>query len=175
MLPALAAFLGAWFAAQFALRRFTKEKVWEKKAEAYTAIFGALHHIGNWYSENFDALVASREVPSEREEELSKEYDKARAQLQLVIDSNIWVLPWECRVIVQAMFTKMEMKKDDWLSHLDENQSSILEARNKLRSLARADQGVAPQKWRSMRAWVVARTHWLQRSRDPKESDDIPF
>ena len=39
--PALASFAGAWLASKFALNSFYKQKVWERKAEAYTSIFSA--------------------------------------------------------------------------------------------------------------------------------------
>jgi hypothetical protein len=42
VLPFIAATLGAWFTAHFSLRRFFREKEWERKTLAYTAIFEAL-------------------------------------------------------------------------------------------------------------------------------------
>jgi len=45
----IASFFGAWLAARFALYRFYREKVWERKIAAYTAIFEALHDMGRWY------------------------------------------------------------------------------------------------------------------------------
>ena len=39
VLPFIAATLGAWFTAHFSLRRFFREKEWERKTQAYTAIF----------------------------------------------------------------------------------------------------------------------------------------
>lgn len=48
VLPFIAAALGAWFTAHFSLRRFFREKEWERKTQAYTAIFEALHNMRAW-------------------------------------------------------------------------------------------------------------------------------
>ena len=42
ILSALASFAGAWLASKWALSSFYKQKVWERKLAAYTAIFEAL-------------------------------------------------------------------------------------------------------------------------------------
>jgi hypothetical protein len=49
VLPFIAAALGAWFTAHFSLRRFFREKEWERKTQAYTAIFEALHNMRAWF------------------------------------------------------------------------------------------------------------------------------
>jgi hypothetical protein len=52
LVPALtiaASFLGAWLAAHFALASFYRERIWERKAATYSAIFEALSVINRWY------------------------------------------------------------------------------------------------------------------------------
>ena len=39
---ALASFAGAWLASKWALNSFYRQKVWERKLAAYTAIFDSL-------------------------------------------------------------------------------------------------------------------------------------
>lgn len=76
---AITSFLGAWLAANLALKRFYKEKMWERKAAAYTTIFEALHHIRNWYAKNLDAYFEQRDISDEKTKELQKFANKAEA------------------------------------------------------------------------------------------------
>jgi hypothetical protein len=57
LLTLIASFAGTWFAAHFALRRFYREKVWERKTAAYTAIFEALYDMSLWFETQFNAEI----------------------------------------------------------------------------------------------------------------------
>jgi hypothetical protein len=60
---AITASLAAWLTATLALRRFRSEKVWERKAEAYTATFQALHTMSRWYDEHWSAMDRGLNLP----------------------------------------------------------------------------------------------------------------
>jgi hypothetical protein len=70
MIAALASFVGAWIAARLAFARFSREKVWERKAVAYTAIFDALHHIGRWYGKHYEAALTREEIDDEKTKDI---------------------------------------------------------------------------------------------------------
>src|ERR1700712_4893218 len=89
---AVASFIGAWFAARFALSRFYREKVWERKAAAYTAIFEALHFIEQWFSEHQDAYFEQREISEEETKRLSKASNDAEAELARRLASETWLI-----------------------------------------------------------------------------------
>jgi hypothetical protein len=97
IIAAVASFLGAWFAAQLALGRFYREKLWQRKVEAYSAMFDALHHMNRWFEEHLRAARASREIPDQTSNQLGSSYDKAQAELLRRLDSEIWLLPADCR------------------------------------------------------------------------------
>jgi hypothetical protein len=82
VLPFIAAALGAWFTAHFSLRRFFREKEWERKTQAYSAIFEALHDMRLWFDEHWDAEVEGHKISEEKKAELGKAYRKAKAALQ---------------------------------------------------------------------------------------------
>lgn len=70
ILSAVAAFIGSWLAARFALDRFRHEKIWEKRAAAYTAIFDMLQELQTQWMDESDidhkAFVQAREIFNRR-------------------------------------------------------------------------------------------------------------
>jgi len=55
----------AWLAARFALSRFYREKVWERKTAAYTAIFDALHDMDQWFAEHLATFSNDRDLTTD--------------------------------------------------------------------------------------------------------------
>jgi hypothetical protein len=90
-------FAGAWLAAQFALKRFYKEKVWERKTAAYTAIFEAVHDMSTWFDQHFNAMIQSRDIPEERQSELATAYQAAKKTFERRLTAETWLIPDEIR------------------------------------------------------------------------------
>src|SRR4051794_13456825 len=116
--PAAGAFGGAWIATFFAMRRFYREKVWERKAEAYTVIFGALYSMERWYDKNFDAAVEHRELPEEAKNELLVSYKSAEMDLSRRIASETWLIPEKCREILAKLTAVLDDDNPNWFEHL---------------------------------------------------------
>jgi hypothetical protein len=96
VIPALAgitSFVAAWVAARLALRNFYQERIWERKAAAYTTIFGALHSIERWHQNHFDALVEGKEISEEKNKSLQVEANKAEQELEKCLAGQAWILP----------------------------------------------------------------------------------
>jgi hypothetical protein len=53
----------------FALRRFQKEKWWEKKEETYSKLLETLHHLKNYAAKHFEGHMTDEE-----EQELTKDW-----------------------------------------------------------------------------------------------------
>ena len=87
---AIAAFIGAWLAAQFALSRFYREKVWERKTEAYTAIFDAFHDMDRWL---YDRAAHSGPESPEPDEKLIHAYRNAVENLKRRLANETWLIP----------------------------------------------------------------------------------
>jgi hypothetical protein len=96
MVTIAGSFLAAWLAARLALTRFYREKMWERKAEAYTAIFTALHDMRVWFRTHVDQTVAGSTLPDDRSKELEVAFRTARSDLERRLDAETWLLPDEC-------------------------------------------------------------------------------
>jgi hypothetical protein len=138
-ITAIASFFGAWIAARFALSRFYREKVWERKAAAYTAIFEALHFIDSWYSKHFDAYVAQREMAEEETAKLRTSANDAEAELERRLASETWLIPDNCRLRLKKLTIDLKKREEDWFQYLDAGQATLQTATNELREMVHAD------------------------------------
>jgi len=138
-ITALASFLGAWVAARLALSRFYREKVWERKAAAYTAIFEALHFIEQWYSKHQDAYFEQREISDEESQALTKASRDAEAELARRLAAETWLIPNNCRLHLNKLTLELQSREQDWFQYLDTNLGRIYAATNELRDMVHAD------------------------------------
>lgn len=72
------AIISSWFTVQLSLRRFQKEKIWERKFEAYIKIIEALHHVKDYIAIEEDFLIGIRSRENASPEYLSNSYAKYR-------------------------------------------------------------------------------------------------
>jgi hypothetical protein len=86
-------FFGTWLAAQLAFNRFSREKVWERKAAAYTAIFEVMHTIWKWCDKYLEAAILSRDLDVPTVDRLHAEMKEAKEKLALRLAGEIWLIP----------------------------------------------------------------------------------
>jgi hypothetical protein len=139
ILTSAASFLGAWIAAHFALSRFYQEKIWERKAAAYTAIFEALHFIDNWYSKHLDAYFSQRELTKEQTDKLRVAANDAEAELERRLASETWLIPNNCRLRLTKLTTDLKPRDLDWFQYLESGQVTLQVATDELRDMVHAD------------------------------------
>jgi hypothetical protein len=89
--------LGAWIAARLAFNRFSREKIWERRAAAYTAIFEALHYIGRWYEKHLEASIEAKDIETRTRSRLRADANKAKDELERGLASETWLIPLHCR------------------------------------------------------------------------------
>src|SRR6266851_5142924 len=106
IIAAIASFVGAWIAARLAFARFSQEKIWERKAAAYTAIFEALHYIGRWYEKHYEAALVRRDIEGEKTTRIKDEAIKAEDELERRLGSETWLIPPECRARLETRSTR---------------------------------------------------------------------
>lgn len=141
LLTIVGSFGGAYYAAQLALSRFTSEKVWEKKSEAYTSIFEALHHMKN----RFDALREETAITGEvqSDDELLGKSREAYAALRIRLDKEMWLIPESVRKrLDEFLFDvdhKTAMSQGELYLYLSQAAERVM---HDVRALARADLGV---------------------------------
>jgi hypothetical protein len=146
LLSAGAAFVGAWLAARFALDRFYHERIWERRAAAYTAVFEALHDQAKWYGVHIRAMIKGREIPIDEAAKLSNEYMKASSDLQRRIVSETWLISDRFRERIEKMIEDLNERQEDWPTHLEKGQETLESAEEDLRTIARDELAVPSDK-----------------------------
>lgn len=142
LITPIASFFGAALAAHLAIKRFYKEKVWERKVEAYTAIFDALHEMNKWFEVHLEAWLNDRDVTDEERAKLQASYEGAKARLNRKLDSEVWLIPETCVARLNTMNENLSKHFDTWDEMLDNNSYETRRAIKELRVLVRVDLGL---------------------------------
>jgi hypothetical protein len=140
-LTVISSFVGAWLAAQFALSRFYREKVWERKTAAYTAIFEALHDMDRWFDEHIDELAHNRELSTERAAQLRTDSLAADQLLDRRLAAETWLIPDPIRERIQDGLLELRRASytTDWAEHLVNGSRALQSLTSDLRRSVRRD------------------------------------
>jgi hypothetical protein len=140
ILSALASFAGAWLASKWALSSFYKQKVWERKLAAYTAIFEALHDMNKWFEKHLDEEKNKIGIPQDELDELRKSYKVAQSDLQRRMDSDGWLLSITCRNRVLDLHESLRSSNFlEWGELVDYGNAETRRAIRDLHGFARKD------------------------------------
>lgn len=135
----IATLLAVWLTSRFAWRRTHSEKIWDRKAEAYSAILQALHEmdssLDSWMSDEMLRREASEEVSQERRER----YRLARSKLQSVTGREVWLLNPAVKLDVVELNNVFEAHYDSWFESLDASQSAVGNAIKSIANLAKEE------------------------------------
>ena len=133
-------FGGAYYAATLALARFTKEKIWERKAAAYTIIFEALHHMKTRLEALREDAQIPGSLPNDNKEELFKKSKASYQTLRSRLDSEIWLIPTPIRQRLEKFLydvdNKTAMNEWDLYVYLAHSANQVIVD---VRALARCD------------------------------------
>jgi hypothetical protein len=152
VLPFAAAGFGGWIAAQFALSRFRNERTWERRADAYSEIFGALHRAGEWFSQHQDALERGEKIPEERSQRMNKQYAEARVKMRRRIAAETWVLRADLEQRIDLLEDTLNSRLfTSFDEMLDKGSAAVEAAINDLRQIARKDLKLVGPTWISKR------------------------
>lgn len=141
---------GAWIATRLAFSRFSQEKIWERKAAAYTAIFEALHYIGRWYEKHYEALIEAKDIDDEKKKELSAAANKNEDELERRLATETWFIPTNCRNRLDKMIRELKDSKyrhPTWQEFVEDGCHIIATATDDLRDLVQHDLGVRRAPW----------------------------
>ncbi len=131
----------AWVTVHLALRRFRSEKWWERKAEAYSAIIEALHHMKRFADEALDDQLGGRKFPEERRKQLFGKSNEAYDELRKQIDIGSFVLSKDA-VEELASFEKAHTKAkdtDSYFDFLDDKLLALNTTLQKMREIGKKD------------------------------------
>jgi len=147
VLPFAAAAFGGWLTAQFALGRFRKEKMWERKTAAYTSMFEALHDMRVWFDRHWDAEVERRDISEEESRRLAAEYRSARDALLRRIASESWLLPDACIERINHLNATLAERHETFFDEVDSGSAALTSAVTDLKTIVRDDLGLVKRRW----------------------------
>lgn len=134
---------GAWLAASLTMRltlkRFFREKAWERKAAAYTVVFEGLHDMLDWHGEHFDAEISGRELPEDRQTVLRERYRKARDDIRRSIAGQAWLLDPRVTDEIDVLWKELHKRRDSFFEHLDEGYGAVASSQQKIIAIAKQD------------------------------------
>lgn len=140
ILTIIGSFAGAWLAARLALRRFYKEKVWERKTAAYTAVFESLHDMNLVARKHVQARINDPALSYNYSIGLVEEYRAARDTLERKISGQTWILPDRFRARIDVLFTELDQTTFTTADELLVHDKEVMEkAQVDLRALVKTD------------------------------------
>jgi hypothetical protein len=142
LLTIAASFAGAWIAAKLALANYYRQQIWQRKADAYTAIFAAIYGVERWHNKHWDASLTGREIGDESKTHLRAEANQAEADLERRLASEIWLLPKPFHIRTVKMIHDLQAASTTnvmWLDFLEQSLSIINTSTSDLQAMARED------------------------------------
>jgi hypothetical protein len=115
------AVVSAWITVQLSLRRFRYERWWDRKAEAYERIIGALHHVKIFDSRNAEAEHQGKEMPEKAGDALRADAAAAHDEILKAIDIGALYLSDEAQSRLRQYRAEEHNAKDsqDWSKYLE--------------------------------------------------------
>jgi hypothetical protein len=145
IITALASFAGAWIAAHLALNTFYHQKIWERRADAYSAIFEALFDMTLWYDTNLTAEMRRHDIPEDEQKRMLEEHKLAERTLMRRLARETWLISDENRSVLDELNKIMKRSDfDTYVDYLENGSYGIDQAIIKLRQLVRKEIGPRP-------------------------------
>ena len=145
LISMITTFVAAWLTASFALRRFSKETIWKRKAAAYTVIFEALHDMSQLFEKELRAAIDETN-PSRDEDGLRLvTHNEAQALLVKKVQSESWLLPNDCRERLDLLMSELQERHEWWHDFIKYGHAAIQRAIIDLRSMVQTDLGLKRQ------------------------------
>jgi glycine/D-amino acid oxidase-like deaminating enzyme len=133
---------GAWFAARLSLGHYFSQRVWDRRAEAYTAIFTALDIMAEWYRSHLKDLMTNRETSDEEDNRRIASYQAANEELRQRLARETWLIPDHARERIARLHADLDSHhgpEAGWADIVLNGRDTIEGAIDDLRRLARAD------------------------------------
>jgi hypothetical protein len=131
----------AYLAVHLALKRFYFEKWWERKAEAYSAILEALHHVRNHTDHNLESLKHGVDLSLESDAELTERLPDGMAELRKRWDVGSFVVSEEAVAVMDAFMQELDAstKYTNWDARLTLKMGAVNKCLDAMRKIARKD------------------------------------
>lgn len=133
--------LSSWITVFLSLRKFRTEKWWEKKAEAYSNLLGAIHDSKAFAEENLNAEFRSRELTELEDKELRAASKKSEAEIYRAMDVGAFYLSEQAiECLKKYKKESSEAGKDNsWVQYLIEDLDAANSCLKSMIEIARND------------------------------------
>jgi hypothetical protein len=134
---AFGAFLGSWLG----LRRFRQERMWEEKFRVYQTLFNAMNDLCERFDQLWDAHVAARQLPPEKEALLQQAAAKAWPEVTKQARIGSFILSDHANATLTVLLKEVERaaSAEDYAEYIDHQGSALNKALKVLKDAARAD------------------------------------
>ena len=135
--------LGAGVSSKLALRGAYSQRIWDRRAEAYTTIFEALTAELDWYKENQLELRARVQLAAEQIEKRERRVLLARGILKKTLARQTWLIPDATRELLNDLEARLSGHPSlEWSEHIAVGLEEIPKAIDSLRRAAMRDLAV---------------------------------
>jgi len=125
--------------ANFASKQAHLQKIWDRKAESYTAILEALHEMDEWFSQALDDEYLRRDVDETITASRAADYQAAHRRLKRSVAREVWLLPVAVQDRTVAMNKALSARDESWFEHIDAGCSEVRKTINDIAEYARGD------------------------------------
>jgi hypothetical protein len=136
------AILASFVTVHLSLWRFHREKLWEKKLAAYTAIIESLHNLKLVNEEWYEACLTRREIPELKGQAYSETYSKAKEEIAKAIDMGEFVVSNEAAKELDIFLKKLDSAGNDtrmYEDYLEGAHMAIVDCLPTIKRLAKED------------------------------------
>ncbi len=133
--------VSSWITVQLSLRKFRREKWWERKADAYANVIEALHYSKQFSEEHFEAAIKGREISPDKDAELRAEAKKANAEISRVASMGAFLLDDKAinRLALLGREENEAGNTTDWYEYLEGDLKATSSCLDDIIKIAKAD------------------------------------
>lgn len=137
-LSAFIALLVVWLTSRLASIRAHDDRVWDRKAGAYAAIFEALYDMDLFFGKQLQDYYRNRDIPEDESNERYRHYQAARQRLGQVIAREVWILSPAVLAETNELNRSFAVRADNWFDDMDSGAAAVVVAQTGIASVAAA-------------------------------------
>ena len=139
----VAAIVSPWVAFLLSLRRFRRDRSWEREAQAYDSVIEALYRMKEILDYDLDSVARGRDVPDEVEAAHLEQYRCAKRQIIRAVQLGAYLMGADARARLQRYLLEMNQSgtAEPWFESLALGAAATSECLQQVIEIARRDLG----------------------------------
>ena len=137
VMPLAVAVVTAVLTVRLSFRQFQSERWWDRKADAYSKIIEALHHLATFSSMTWGEVTETATYTDDYRAKLLESYRKAVIDLEMATGVGAYVISDEAAKVLADLASRPK-DENPW-SALDDDVRAYSDALAKIRELAKKD------------------------------------